>query len=79
MIIVMILSGRMSRMMMITPVMGLERSHLNAPSLYPLFIIGEHDISLSIFQTDFLFRASDILDFSPTSCAIHINGVYRVS
>lgn len=58
---------------MITPVMGLERSHLNAQFLYLLFNVGEHDISLSTFQTD------GILDFFPTSCAIHINGVYRVS
>lgn len=45
--------------------------HLNAQSLYPLFNVGEHDISLSIFQTDFLFRASDILDFFPFVCDLY--------
>lgn len=63
-----------------TTVIDLEMSHLNARShaFHPLFNVGEHDIFLSIFQTDFLFRTFDILVFFPM-CAICVNGVYRVS
>lgn len=55
---------------MMTTVMDPEMSHLNAQShaFHPLFNVGEHDTFLSIFQTDFLFRTFDILDFFPYVC-----------
>lgn len=51
--------------MMMTTVMGPEMSYLNAQShaFHPLFNVGEHDMILSIFLTNFSFRTFDTVDF----------------